>query len=530
MKRLAVAAAIVVAAFSAAMADEEVKMLEKETTTVSVPFGIKSYTPSNKEVVRVEMTSETSLRLTALKKGRCDIDVRGDMDTAQKFFVEVGDPAARTLANLRRELERMPEVHAEIVGDSIRVDGVVRSFAKWNYLRKVLLSKQYADVRSFVEFRPTVDQLAKMNSSLRQFGFEVVSTPFTGDSKSWKGNCVALAYNEAANTMTVQARVYTPKQKETIEQCVRRERAWIAIEGEKPGDSKSELEEEFKVRLNMQVEVAKPTIRLSVAYMAIGEEEAVRLGNQQANKGEGALQLTGIFDVLRDLVHGQNTRNTASIGASLGVATRFLAQSGITRKSDVGYTLIESWSPEGAKFKSGGTRFVKVYGRDIAELKEIPYGFTIDAKGGMVDDKTMDIDFDFGLSTIVPMDDETYDRKEDLSKQKILCPIGRTTLVSGFMDLVDKKTPPSGIPFVRSTPLLNWFVADSGKEVSDRRLVIMVCPEIVDSTQEEKPDVDREINIRVQDQASKTTDQVVEEREAGKAFTGFWSWLNWFTF
>ena len=32
--------------------------------------------------------------------------------------------------------------------------------------------------------------------------------------------------------------------------------------------------------------------------------------------------------------------------------------------------------------------------------------------------------------------------------------------------------------------MLNWFVADSGKEVSDRRLVIMICPEIVDNTQD----------------------------------------------
>ena len=210
--------------------------------------------------------------------------------------------------------------------------------------------------------------------------------------------------------------------------------------------------------------------------------------------------------------------------------TRFLAQNGISRVSDTGYTLIESWSKDGAKFKSGGTRFVKVYGRDVAELKEIPYGFSIDAKGGMVDDNLMSLDFNFELSTIIPMDDETYDRKEDISKQKINCQIGRTTLVSGFMDMVDKRTPPSGLPFLRSTPILNWFVADSGKEVNDRRLVIMICPEIVDSTQDAKPDVNKEINIRVQDQAAKDTEQVEKERKEEKGFSGFWSWLNWFTF
>ena len=113
------------------------------------------------------------------------------------------------------------------------------------------------------------------------------------------------------------------------------------------------------------------------------------------------------------------------------------------------------------------------------------------------------------------------------SKQKITLPIGRTTLIGGFKDLVDKNTPPSGLPILRNTPLLNWFVADSGKSVNDRRLVMMVCPEIVDNTQDGNLKADEEINIPVPKQASKDTDEVLEER---KEFTGFWSWLNWFTF
>ena len=263
--------------------------------------------------------------------------------------------------------------------------------------------------------------------------------------------------------------------------------------------------------------------------MAIGESDLRQIGNSLASSGE-AFAMGGAFDIFRDLISDRNVQKTATIGAGLGVTTRFLAKNGIGRVSDTGYTLIESWAKDGAKFKSGGTRYVKVFGRDVAELKEIPYGFTIDAKGGMLNETSMSIDFDFGISTIVPMDDGTYDRKEDLSKQKINCPIGRTTLLSGFMDLVDENTPPSGIPFLRSTPMLNWFVAESGKQVSDRRLVIMICPEIVDNTQDAKPDVNKEINIRVQDQASKDTDQVLEEREKASGYTGFWSWLNWFRF
>ena len=504
-----------------AVADEEVTMVEKEITQITVPFGIRSYIPSNKDVVRIEKTSDTSLRLTALKTGRCDIEVRGDMELTQKFQISVGGDLPKLLDTLQRELETVPEVHARILGESIRIDGEVNSIKKWNYLMKVI--KAYPSIRNFAEFTPGPDILVRMKESLRQCGFDVVFTPFEGDPKTWKANKVALAYSKVNRTMTIQAKVYTPEQQKLIDDCLRSEKRWLFIDAK----DKEQFDDEMQVKANIQVFVDKPLVRLSVAYMAIGEQDIRKIGNREANVGDGPLQLTGVFDIFRDLLKDRNTGKTADIGASLGVTTRFLAQNGISRISDTGYTLIESWAKDGAKFKSGGTRFVKVYGRDIAELKEIPYGFTIDAKGGMLNDATMSLDFDFGLSTIVPMDDETYDRKEDLSKQKINCPIGRTTLVSGFMDLVDRNTPPSGIPFLRSTPLLNWFVADSGREVSDRRLVIMICPEIVDNTQDKKPDVDKEINIRVQDQASKETDQVIEER---KRFKGFWSWLNWFTF
>jgi len=360
-----------------------------------------------------------------------------------------------------------------------------------------------------------------MKESLQQSGFEVVfNKPHVGEPKSWKANSVALTYNKINRTMLVQAKVYTPEQQKKIEECLKGEKRWLVIDVK----DKDSFDDECQVKGNLQVFVAKPVIRISVAYMAIGETDLQKIGNPNATSRDGVLGLSGAFGILQEFIHGttENTRRQ-SIGATLDLTANFLKQNGINHISDTGYTLMESWSKDGAKFKSGGTRFVKVYGRDAAELKEIPYGFTINTKGGMIDDGNVDMDFDFGVSTIIPMDDETYDRKEDLSKQKIVCPLGRTTLIGGFKDLVDKNTPPSGLPFLRSTPILNWFVADSGKELTDRKLVMMVCPEIVDNTEDKKIDVESTINIPVKTAGVKTTDEVLEERKAEK---GFWSWFS----
>ena len=542
MKKL-MFAAVAAALVGLAKADVDMNLVEKELQTITIPFGIRSYTPSNKDVVRIEKVSDTTLRITALKSGRCDIEVRGDMEMTEKYHISVGGPLPQLLGFLQRDLEKIPEVAAEINGNVIKVTGTIKSIKKWNYLAKVLNSKQYSgSVENYVEFDIPDELKLKMKASLEQCGFSVtMSEPFTGDWKTWKGNAVALSCNRENRTMLVQAKVYTPEQAKMIEECFKREKFWLKVDA---ADAKS-FDDEKQYYVNFQVHVAKPQIRLSVAYMAIDEADIKKIGNANAVLNEnGGFSLSGAVQGLLDAISmrdpdgiattgragtysGTRSGLAGSIFGNLGFNTRFFKQNGISRISDTGYTVLESWAEGGAKFKSGGTLYVKVPGKDVAELKEIPYGFTVNALGGMVDETAMSCDFDFGLSSVIPSVTGEYDRKEDLSKQKLTLPIGRTTLIGGFKKLLDDNMPPSGLPVLRNTPILNWFVADSGKEVSDRRLVIMVCPEIVDNTQDGNLNVEKEINIRVPEQAKRPTDEVLEER---KPFTGFWSWLNWFTF
>ena len=160
-------------------------------------------------------------------------------------------------------------------------------------------------------------------------------------------------------------------------------------------------------------------------------------------------------------------------------------------------------------------------------MRELPYGFEVKTKGGLVSPDTVSMDMDISISSIQKYDTgEDIDKKEDATQQKIQCALGKTTLLSGFGELVDDQAL-RGFPVLRNTPVLKWFVGEDGKNISDRRLVIMVCPEIVDPSQDGSLNVDNDISIPVQREGAKTTDQRVEER---KPFSGFWYWLNWFTF
>jgi len=498
--------------------DEEISLVETEMTQVTVPFGIRGYMPSNKDVVRIEKTSDSALRLTALKVGRCDLEVSGDNDLRQKFQITVRPPLAYELKNLQRELERVPEVHCTIVGETIRIDGEVKSIKKWNYMMKVI--KGYGKVRNFAEFTPGPEILLRMKESLQQSGFDVVFNRHAGEPESWKANCVALEYSKVNRTMTVQAKVYTPEQQAKIMECLKSEKRWLIVDQ----SDKETFDDEIQIKGNIQVVVAKPIIRLSVAYMAVSDREVELIGNPNVRAGRSPLSLEGTFWSIQNLIRGGGNDHHAEIGATLSVTADFLKENGISRISETGYTLVESWDKDGARFKSGGTVFVKVAGADAADLKEIPYGFEIKAKGGMKDDASMSVDFDFGISTVQQTGPDTYDRKEDISKQKIVCPIGRTTLIGGFRKFVDENTL-RGLPVLRNTPIFSWFFASDDDNVEDRKLIVMVCPEIVDNTQDAKPDVNKEINIPVQARAAKPVSQVIDER---KPYKGFWSWLNWF--
>lgn len=541
MKKLIATFAVAAAAgLAIAKGVEQVSVVETEITTINVPFAITSYLPSNKDVVRIEEVSSSSLRVTALKRGRCDLEVRGDGELSHKYEITVLGDLATTLETLTSELDQVQEVRARIVGDFIRVDGEISSIKKWEYLQKVLRNYKGA-VHNFAVFSPGPDVMLRLKDTLQDAGFTVVFQPLGKDRKAWPSNKIALLLNKQTHIMTVQGRVYTPEQQKKVGDCLATER-WLTTDLKPAEDSASDSE--FRIRAQFDVFVDRPQIRISLAYMAIGDSDIKRIGNMRARESpDDFLGVQGVFNTIQSLIphtgvprHGNNT---ATVGAGLGVFTRFLKQNGITRVSDTGYTLMESWDGEGASFKSGGTLFVRtmeggngsvVVGN--ATLTEIPYGFQLNTKGGIVPEgDSVDTSIDFEISSVTQSDGQTYDRKEDKSKQKVILPLGKTTLLGGVKMLDEERISPSGVPFLRNTPMLNWFLSDSGTEISDRRLVIMVCPEIVDSTAE-RIDTVKEVDIPVTTEGAKTAEQR-EKESLEKQYPfggGLWNPLNWFVF
>ena len=211
---------------------------------------------------------------------------------------------------------------------------------------------------------------------------------------------------------------------------------------------------------------------------------------------------------------------------------------------DVGYTVMESWDKDGAQFKSGGTVFApttKSSGNNEGAgtqtvismnttLVQIPYGFQLNTKGGVTDEgDKVDMMIDFEYSTVSQNDAQDYEKVEKKSVQRLMLPIGRTTFFGGIKMLDESRISPSGLPILRNTPVLNWFVSDEGTSINDKKLVLMVCPEIVDNSQDGTLDVENKINIPVpRDTQKKTLDDLEDEKRPFSG--GLWNPLNWFAF
>ena len=497
---------------------EQVSVVENEISTISVPFGIKAYTPSNKEVVRIEKISDSTLRVTGRRRGRCDLEVRGDRGLVQKYEISVLGDLAAVLETLTMELDSIQEIRAQIIGERIRIDGEVSSIRKWEYLTKVLAG--YPGVRNFATFYPGPDVLLKMKATLQQSGFKVVFQQFDGDSEKWPIDTVALSLNKQTRIMSVQARVFLPEKGSKIMRCLSSEK-WLSMDISASSKKSDDGDiADFQIRCMPDIHIDNPTIRLSVAYLAIGEGDARTLG------GNGVPEVQGVFSHLQNLVRGGSGQSAATIGANLDTTIKFLADSGVSRMSQKGYTLLRSWDSDGAKFKSGGVLNVRVSGSENGDLKAIPYGFNVNVKGGLRDEKHADLDLDVSISRVSVVGSGDIDQKSDETKQKIVCTLGKTTVLGGFGNMIDEQTL-SGLPILRHTPMLNWFVSETGKSLSDRKLLIMICPELNESSMDGTLDVESEIQLPTLDGSSKTTDERIEEK---KPFSGFWYWLNWFTF
>jgi type II secretory pathway component GspD/PulD (secretin) len=205
---------------------------------------------------------------------------------------------------------------------------------------------------------------------------------------------------------------------------------------------------------------------------------------------------------------------------------RFLAKNGISRNYNAGHVSFANNSADGGRLHTGGTIYAKVNGIENGSLQNIEYGLTITVKGGLVSPTKVRLDLDLVNSYLLGANEDSYNLSEDTTKQTVICELDKTMAIAGSQKIV-QDTQKSGLPVLRNTPVLKWFVAEDSKQMSASRLLILVCPRIQDLSR--SPQIEIPLDAETGTTYEEARRDAEEDLDAkGRREQGSKSWLDWF--
>lgn len=505
MKRLLSVVACLSFALALFAESERISMIVGSTKTVTVPFVVESYRviPGNNDKVHVEAT-ESQLRIVA--NAVCDFDIIATGNGLKKeYSVSVKSNLSRVLKQLRTDLDALTELEIGINEDKIVIRGTVTQPDHWNFLQKVL--PNYAgNCVNFAVFRPSSATMMNLKKMLEDAGFAFAEddhAPKTGE----------LSMKIAPDAITLNGELYSEGEIKKIHQILETQ-TWLTTAG-------ATDEAKGLIRAFVNLTLVETLLQVDVVYVGISDDDLDRIGSPNAPT------LSVGINYLYELFHGGQTQaKSATFGGNMDSTVSFLAKNGLSRTYSAGHVSFLNNDPQGGELHTGGTIYTKVSGIENGSLQNIDYGLTITVKGGLVSPTTAKLDLNLVNSYLLGASEDSYNLKKDATRQTVFCDLDKTIAIAGS-ERIAQETQQSGLPILRNTPVLNWFVSEHGDMKQASRLLVLVCPRLV------KSDAAPQIEIPLDQEtastypsAQKDTKQELEDRN--RTHTGFWSWLNWF--
>lgn len=202
-----------------------------------------------------------------------------------------------------------------------------------------------------------------------------------------------------------------------------------------------------------------------------------------------------------------------------------MAESGCKRFHRAGHlSFMSNDSKEYKELHEGGTLKVRVYGGTggTGTLNDVPYGFIMRVRGGLVGNDRVKLDIQIEVSTPALQENNDYDLKQTRVSTTIVAKLGETVALGGMKDMIEESSGPSGIPFLRKVPVLNWICAESTDSFNDNQVLLLVYPQVAGRTPPLKMPPSAE-TANTLEESGKTNQQRMEEADEKKSF-----WERWF--
>ncbi|MEI6646087.1 MAG: hypothetical protein WCP12_08615 [bacterium] len=479
---------------------EKVSIAIGALKVVDLPFVMQNYRNSSPDIIKLETFSEKQLRIIGQKQGTCELEVIGAGMT-KRFSVTVVDNIRQVYDKLRVDLDTLPELDISINQDYIAIKGEISSIKNWEHLQKVL--PMYGTMcKSYVTFRPAPEMILNMKKLLEQSGYVVSGSPVPTEP----GN---IGFQFAQNVITVTGSVFHPSDIANIKTLFSTQN-WITTEG---------AASDGKVRLIMNLKVDPTMIDVGTVYVGVTKSEGETLGSK--NNSFFGFDPSAFYNIVKGSGSG-----SAQMNVGLGSMIKFMADSGITRFKTAGHLtfISNNDTKKEATFQNGGTMYIRVSGQNSGDLKEVQYGLQMTVSGGLIGGNKVKLDIMIERSDPPQLNSANdYGQRKSKVSTSVICDMNKTVVLGGLKDLVEG-TSKSGLPILRNTPILQWFVAEDGTSMSDMQLLILLSPRVqTNDTQIKLPPSAETANTL--EKAEKTNKETIDE---GKRFHGFWVWLNWF--
>lgn len=479
----------------------KIGMIVGTVKSVTVPFIIESYRVIPKsDSIKIEAT-DSQLRIIANAVGDFSILVEG-AGIKKEYVVSVKSNLMKTLKKLRTDLDALTELDISINEDEIVIRGMVTNPEHWNYLETVLVGYS-GKVVNYATFRPSAKTLQNLRTMLEKAGFKFAAdgeVPQTGE----------LQMTISPDAVTLTGELYSSSEINKIYQILATQ-TWLSVNG--PADVPK-----GHVRGIVNLSVIETVLQVEVVYVGISDADMDRIGSPSVPTMSFGLDY--LYRMLSD--HGTQSK-VATFGGNMDSTVTFLARNGISRYYNAGHVSFLNNDPEGGRLHTGGTIYAKVNGVENGSLQNIEYGLMITVKGGLVSPTMAKLTLDLDNSTLLGVGNDSYDVSKDSTKQTIMCEIGKTIAVAGSQKIA-QVTQKSGLPVLRSTPVLKWFVSEDVDQQTANRLLILVCPRIQDVT------ASPQIEIPIDSETGKTyVDAQRDAKETMDSRTDKGNWfLNWF--
>ena len=483
--------------------DDNISVSVGGMTIADVPFRVESIRTANSKFVNVETVSDSQVRFLGLAVGKTDVHVLGAAGASKVFAVTVHDNIREIFNAIRRDLDTLPEIDISINRDKIVLKGEISSMKNWTLLHKVLPNYQ-GHVMDLTSFSPAPEVMLNLNKALEKAGFKIGKDA----ANAAPGEIVI---SQEGNVLIVSGAVYAPDDVTQIRQIFATQ-SWL--------ESDPAAKDSNKVKLVDKIQVIPTLLDVGVVFMGISRRDSEAIG---ANLLKNGIQVGNAFNFGTDF---RSTNQNYALNASLNTILNLSADTGVTRFRNAGHlTFMSNENNTFKRLHNGGTLKVRVYGGagGTGTLNDVQYGFMMGVKGGLSGCDRVKLDLELEMSSPTLMENNDYDLKSTKIATTVTAKLGQTLVIGGLKDMVQATTDNSGIPFLRKVPVLNWFVAESADELSDRQVLILVYPQIAGKGPEIKIPPSAETADTAEKVEVENKKRVKEENSKKESF-----WQRWF--